>query len=68
MVALALLALQAQFADLDAKVASILPQPHEERWMEVPWRTDLTKARAESQVSGKPIFAWVMNGHPFGCT
>lgn len=68
MLALAIALAYSQFADLDAKVASILPQPHEERWMEIPWRTNLMKARVESQRSGKPMFLWIMNGHPFGCT
>ena len=68
MLALAIALAHGQFADLDAKVASILPQPHEERWIEIPWRTNLMKARVESQQSGKPLFLWIMNGHPFGCT
>ncbi|MCH7903197.1 MAG: hypothetical protein IH944_01365 [Armatimonadetes bacterium] len=68
MLALAIALAHGQFADLDAKVASIQPQPHEERWMEIPWRTNLMKARVESQQSGKPMFLWIMNGHPFGCT
>ena len=68
MLALAIALAHGQFADLDAKVASILPQPQEERWMEIPWRTNLMKARVESQRSGKPMFLWIMNGHPFGCT
>ena len=53
---------------LDAKIASILPTKEEEKWLSIPWRTNLMRARAESQQSGKPMFWWIMNGHPMGCT
>jgi hypothetical protein len=49
------------------RIASVLPTPEETRWLEVPWRTDLTQARAEAQRSGKPLFLWIMEGHPLGC-
>jgi len=55
-------------ATLDAKAASVLPRPEEDRWLQVPWRLNLQQARAESQASGKPIFLWIMNGHPMACT
>ena len=50
------------------KVAAVLPAPQEERWMQIPWRTNVMQARAESQRSGKPLFLWVMDGNPLGCT
>ncbi len=53
---------------LDAKIASILPKPDEEKWLSIPWRTDLNQARAEANAQGKPMFFWIMNGDPMGCT
>ncbi|MCI0652310.1 MAG: hypothetical protein L0Z55_10550 [Planctomycetes bacterium] len=53
---------------LDARIALVLPRPGELRWLEIPWRTDLLAARAEAAFARKPLFLWVMNGHPLGCT
>ena len=50
------------------RVASVLPHPEEERWLQIPWRTDVAQARAESQRTGKPLFFWIMDGNPLGCT
>lgn len=54
--------------DLDAKISSVLPTADEERWLSIPWRTDLWEARRDAQADGKPLFMWMMNGHPMGCT
>lgn len=64
MIALLLLALD----DLDAKIAKVLPTPEEEIWLAIPWRTDLWAARKDAQDASKPLFMWMMNGHPMGCT
>jgi hypothetical protein len=53
---------------LDAKIASIMPTKEEDKWFSIPWRTNLMRARKESQETGKPMFWWIMNGHPLGCT
>jgi len=53
---------------LDKQIASVIPTAQEEVWLTIPWRTDLNRARKESQDTGKPMFLWIMNGHPFGCT
>jgi len=53
---------------LTERVKSVMPTTAEERWLEVGWRTDIRKARIEAQEAGKPLFFWVMNGHPMGCT
>jgi len=53
----------AEFARLHAAV-----QPGRERWAEIPWQTDLREARETSARLGKPLFMWVMDGHPLGCT
>ena len=55
----------ARFAALHAAVA---PKGEGERWTEIPWMTDLNAARAASAREGKPLFMWIMDGHPLGCT
>jgi len=52
---------------LEAKVLSVLPSAAEDRWLRIPWRTNLVAARQEAQRLGKPILFWVMNGNPLGC-
>lgn len=49
-------------------LAQILPRAGEVRWQEIPWQTDLWQARKLALQQGKPIFAWMMNGSPLGCT
>ena len=53
---------------LDDKVKSVLPRPEEENWQSIPWKRNLQDARRESQLQGKPLFLWIMNGNPNGCT
>lgn len=53
---------------LEERVRSVMPTAAEERWLEIGWRTDIRAARIEAQESNKPMFFWVMNGHPMGCT
>ena len=73
---LALLALAAQSAcgedafesALDANIAAVVPKPAEEKWLKIPWRTDFAAARIEANQDGKPIFLWMMDGNPLGCT
>ena len=55
-------------ADLDRDIAAVLPKPAEERWLQIPWRTDLAAARVEANREGKAMFLWMMDGNPFGCT
>ena len=66
-----MLGLIAAFAigpDLDARIAEIVAKPSEEKWLSIPWRTNLSEARAHAQNQNKPLFMWIMNGHPMGCT
>lgn len=65
---LGLLALQSGEGSLDDKIAPILPKPDEERWLQIPWRSDFAAARAEANREGKPLFLWMMDGNPLGCT
>lgn len=53
---------------LDEKIKAILPTSSEEKWRQIPWRLSVMEARADAQKAGKPLFFWIMNGHPFGCT
>ena len=55
-------------ATLDEKVAGVIPKASEEPWTTIPWRSDLAAARAEANRVGKPLFIWMMNGNPLGCT
>jgi len=54
--------------NLDAKIAATVPTSDEDRWLTIPWRTNLMKARLEAQNSHRPMFLWIMNGNPMGCT
>ena len=52
---------------LERRVQEILPTADEERWLQIPWRTNLSEARRDAAKEGKPILLWVMNGNPLGC-
>jgi hypothetical protein len=54
-----------QFQRLHAAVA---PRGDGERWMEIPWETDLAAARERAAREKKPLLMWIMDGHPLGCT
>jgi hypothetical protein len=53
---------------LDAKISSVLPSREEDRWLTIPWRTNAMQARLEAQNLNRPMFLWIMNGNPMGCT
>lgn len=55
-------------SNLDTRIASVLPTAQEDAWLNVGWHTNLMKARLEAQRLNRPLFVWVMNGHPMGCT
>jgi hypothetical protein len=65
---LAVVALQSAEGSLDEKISPVLPKPEEERWLQIPWRSDFAAARAEANRDGKPLFLWLMDGNPLGCT
>ncbi|CAN5197016.1 hypothetical protein BH10CYA1_BH10CYA1_48740 [soil metagenome] len=54
--------------NLDSKIAATVPTKDEDRWLTIPWRTNLMKARLEAQSLNRPMFLWIMNGNPMGCT
>ncbi len=47
--------------------ALIKPQASEEKFMQIPWQTDLWDARKQAAAQGKPILLWEMDGHPLSC-
>ena len=50
------------------RARAVLPRAGEEKWLHIPWRRDLLAARAEAEKAGKPLFLWIMDGDPLGCT
>jgi hypothetical protein len=59
---------QAEPKDWQRLHQTIKPTKTEERWLQIPWRTQLWEARREAAAAGKPILLWEMDGHPLGCT
>src|SRR5262249_19616120 len=55
-------------ASIEEKAASVFPRKDEDVWLQTRWRRNLHEARLESQLTGKPLFLWIMNGNPMGCT
>lgn len=53
---------------IEKRVADLLPTAEEDRFLEIPWRASLLQARVEASEQRKPMFMWVMNGDPLGCT
>jgi len=54
--------------ELAALQALILPSPGEDKWLQIPWMTNLWQARKKAAAEDKPILLWVMSGHPLGST
>jgi hypothetical protein len=54
--------------DLDELIAAVLPTPDEERFTAIEWQQSLMQARVVGAERERPLFLWIMNGHPFGCT
>ncbi|HEY9790417.1 MAG TPA: hypothetical protein V6D22_08460 [Candidatus Obscuribacterales bacterium] len=54
--------------NFDTQIASVIPTPQEDAWLNIGWRTNLMQARLEAQRYNRPLFVWLMNGHPLGCT
>lgn len=66
--ALIVLSAAAQEDTLDRKIAEVAPKPEEEKWLKIRWATDLLWARRRANENGKPLFLWLMDGDPLGCT
>jgi hypothetical protein len=76
--ALVFLPSSAPGADLDPRLkptpenfskfqAFLRPRPEEEKWLQIPWMTDLWEARKKAAAEGKPILLWEMDGSPMAC-
>lgn len=53
---------------LDQKINAVRPRSEEERFLQIPWQTDLLSARLQSERIGKPMFIWIMDGNVLGAT
>jgi hypothetical protein len=47
--------------------AFLRPRPEEEKWLQIPWLTDLWQARKKAAAEGKPVLLWEMDGSPMAC-
>lgn len=54
--------------DVPSLREAIKPTAAEERWLEIPWMSNLWEARRRAAAEGKPILLWEMDGNPLGCT
>src|SRR5262245_2137649 len=55
-------------ADLDRLLRIIQPQRDEAPFAQIPWLASVWEGRIEAAARGKPIVAFLMSGHPMGCT
>ena len=53
---------------LDALVARVVPTAEEDKWLSIPWQTDLMEAQKTAAAQNKPVFMWLMDGDPLGRT
>src|SRR5262249_39703404 len=53
---------------VDREITALLPAADEDVFLTIAWHTQLMQARAEAARLKRPLFLWVMNGHPLGCT
>lgn len=54
-------------SSLDRWVTYLAPDDAESGWCSVPWRESFREGVRDSQIEGRPILLWAMNGHPMGC-
>lgn len=53
---------------LEEKIRLVLPRKSEERFLEIPWHTDLLVAKKTAESVSKPLFIWIMDGNVLGAT
>jgi hypothetical protein len=46
----------------------VLPNPSEQSYRKIPWRTSVLHGIVDAQQNDSPIMIVLMNGHPLGCT
>jgi hypothetical protein len=55
-------------ADYAKHREQILPNPKEQSYRKISWRTSVLHGIVDAQRSDKPLMIVLMNGHPLGCT
>jgi hypothetical protein len=55
-------------ADYAQRRAQVLPNPREQSYRKIPWRTSVLRGLVDAQTSDRPVMIVLMNGHPLGCT
>jgi hypothetical protein len=53
---------------IEEKIREVMPRKEEERFLEIPWESNVLAARLRSQQTGKPMFIWIMDGNVLGAT
>jgi hypothetical protein len=61
-----------QWPQLSAEYAKrrdqVLPNPTEQSYRKIRWRTSVLHGIVDAQKSDRPVMIVLMNGHPLGCT
>jgi len=61
-----------QMPQLSAEYAKrrdqVLPNPSEQSYRKIAWRTSVLHGIVDAQKNDKPVMIVLMNGHPLGCT
>lgn len=57
-----------QPGDLAKLMAMIKPHEGEVSFEQIPWLESLWEGRLRAASEGKPVVAFLMSGHPMGCT
>ena len=60
--------LPAQAQTLEEKIATVVPTKAEDRWLKIPWKQNLLRARIAAQKANKPLLIWIMDGNVLGST
>ena len=55
-------------ADYAQRRDQVLPNPSEQSYRKIPWRTSVLHGIVDAQKCDKPVMIVLMNGHPLGCT
>ncbi|HKB40352.1 MAG TPA: hypothetical protein VKD72_28235 [Gemmataceae bacterium] len=46
----------------------VLPNPREQSYRKMGWRTSVLRGIVDAQKEDRPVMIVLMNGHPLGCT
>lgn len=53
---------------LDPRIAALMTPEEDLRYTQVDWHLDLLEAQARARRTRKPLFMWLMDGHPLAAT